>query len=74
MSAQLATLGRRLLPAPVYSLMRAVYHRLRTLWRSARRRIEKKWRRADLVRDLRAGGVAAGDTVMVHSALSRLGS
>jgi len=47
---------------------------IRRHWRKLGRRLQRPMREAELVAQLRMGGIAAGDVVMVHSSLARLGN
>lgn len=54
--------------------LKSVYRRVRSPARQAKRRVREPVTRARLAADLEAGGIEAGDVVMVHSALSRIGN
>jgi aminoglycoside 3-N-acetyltransferase len=54
--------------------LKRVYRRARAPIRVTRRRLGEQITPERLAGDLRAGGIRSGDTVMVHSALSRVGN
>ncbi len=74
MKTKLSTLLRSLLPPTVYRRVRLMFRMFRSTWRSVRRAISKKRTLEILKSDLRSAGMASGDTIMVHSSLSRIGN
>jgi len=71
---KLLILLRSMLPAAIYGYARLRYRAVRSTWRFMRRRFAETQNLNELILDLRSAGIAPGDTIMVHSSLSRIGN
>jgi aminoglycoside N3'-acetyltransferase len=60
--------------APVGDVGLDQLRKIRRLWRTLRRRLQRPADRASLVVQLRQAGIQSGDALMVHSSLARLGN
>ncbi len=74
MIAKISAVLHSLLPASVYGIVRGVYRRLRSTLRRARRSTTAPITLEKLQESLRKAGIQPGDTVMVHSSMSRIGN
>lgn len=71
---RLAQRALRLLPGFIAQPLRAVYRRLDAMLKAHRRASIAQVNSEALVAALRSAGVREGDTIMVHSSLSRIGN
>ena len=68
------TLARRLLPTSVQNSFLPLYRGMRSKLKAAKRGRMKKFSLEHLKSDLGSAGICQGDTIMVHSSLSRIGN
>jgi aminoglycoside 3-N-acetyltransferase len=74
MMYRLRQLIKRVVPPSLVNLVRLPLRGIRSLIKARRRRGATLVTREQIARDLRAGGIAEGDIVMVHTSLSQLGN
>jgi aminoglycoside N3'-acetyltransferase len=66
--------GKRYLPQSIIEALRKPSRRIRAKKRAAYRKEAEPITREELISDLKAAGIAAGDIVMVHASLSQIGN